>query len=88
MLHADPDFALLSAEALGAIGAFLKGWARWAAAAAPGAKLVRGASRTDELRDALRDAGQRLAAAACSVVDKDGSGSVDGAEVRQLLGSV
>jgi hypothetical protein len=44
VLHADPDFALLSAEALGAIGAFLKGWARWAAAAAPGAKLVRGAS--------------------------------------------
>jgi hypothetical protein len=54
VLHAEPDFELLSAEALGAIVTFLKSWARWTAATAPGAKLVRGASRTDELRDALR----------------------------------
>ena len=30
VLHAEPDFALLSAEALGAIAAFLRSWARWA----------------------------------------------------------
>eukprot|EP01052_Picozoa_sp_SAG31_P023578 SAG31_NODE_1952_length_6830_cov_12.132487_8_plen_165_part_00 len=63
---------------------FLKSWAAWSATISPAAKLVRGSSRSDELRDALRAGQSRLATAVCSIVDKDSSGGVDSDEVSEL----
>ena len=82
VLHSEPDWELLSAETLNAVEGFLAGWASWAGASV--AKLVRGSSRTVELQEEQRAGSARLAAAVCSIVDKDGSGEVDSAEVDEL----
>ena len=83
VLHSEPDWEILSAETLNAVEGFLTAWASLAGASVS-TKLVRGSSRTVQLLDEQRAGASRLAGVVCSIIDKDGSGSVDSSELAEL----